>query len=309
MCGLFGFLHYGEGDIKNLSSITNALAEESAVRGTDATGIAYNLKGKLHIDKNSKSAHDITFKHSDKIVALIGYTRHSTQGSEKSNFNNHPFYGRCENTKFALAHNGVLINDKELKRKYKLPKTKIETDSYVAVQMIENAKKLDFDSLKFMAESVEGSFNFSIIDSRNSLWLIKGDNPLHILNFPKEKMYVYASTEEILWRALIETEMFESIKLGSYEQVKIGGGDILRISADGELEYAKFNYTDYSRFGYCNWWNYGTGYGADKEYNNIYIEDLKSIAAYQGILPEDIDFMLSQGFTVDEIEEYLYCCG
>ena len=102
--------------------------------------------------------------------------------------------------------------------------------------------------------------------------------------------------------------MFESIKSGSYEQVKISGGDILRISADGELEYAKFNYTDYSGFGYCNWWNYGTGYGADKEYNNIYIEDLKSIAAYQGILPEDIDFMLSQGFTVDEIEEYLYCC-
>ena len=91
------------------------------------------------------------------------------------------------------------------------------------------------------------------IDSRNSLWLIKGDNPLHILNFPKEKMYVYASTEEILWRALIETEIFESIKTGNYEQIKIGGGDILRISADGELEYAKFNYTDYSGFGYCNW--------------------------------------------------------
>lgn len=103
MCGLFGFLHYGEGDIKNLSDITNALAEESAVRGTDATGIAYNLKGKLHIDKNSKSAYDMIFKHSDKIVALIGHTRHSTQGSEKSNFNNHPFYGRCENTKFALC--------------------------------------------------------------------------------------------------------------------------------------------------------------------------------------------------------------
>ena len=308
MCGLFGFLHYGEGDIKNLSSITNALAEKLAARGTDATVVEYNLKVKMNIYKNSKSAYDITFKHSDKIVALIGHTRHSTQGSEKSNFNNHPFYGRCENTKFALAHNGVLINDKELKRKYQLPETKIETDSYVAVQMIESAKKLDFDSLKFMAESVEGSFNFSIIDSRNSLWLIKGDNPLHIPNFPKEKIYIYASTEEILWKALIETDMFIGIKDNNYEQVKISDGDILRISADGELEYAKFNYTDYSGFGYCNWWNYGTGYGADKEYNNIYIEDLKSIAAYQGILPEDIDFMLSQGFTVDEIEEYLYCC-
>ena len=308
MCGLFGFLHYGENDIKNLSSITNALAEESAVRGTDATGIAYNLKGKLHIDKSSKSAYDMTFKHNDKIRALIGHTRHSTQGSEKSNFNNHPFYGRCQNTKFAFTHNGVLINDKELKRKYKLPKTKIETDSYVAVQMIESVKKLDFDSVKFMAERVEGSFSFSILDAYNNLWLIKGDNPLHILKLPKEKIYVYASTEEILWRALIETELFGSIKSGSYEQVKISGGDILRILADGELEYAKFNYTDYSEFSYCNWWNYGTDYDTDKKYNNIYIEDLKSIAAYQGILPEDIDVLLAQGFTIDEIEEYIYCC-
>lgn len=56
MCGLFGFLHYGRNKIKNLSYITNVLAEEAAARGTDATGIAYNLKGKLCIDKNSKSA-------------------------------------------------------------------------------------------------------------------------------------------------------------------------------------------------------------------------------------------------------------
>ena len=45
MCGLFGFLHYGRNKIKDLSCITNVLAEEAAVRGTDATGIAYNLKG------------------------------------------------------------------------------------------------------------------------------------------------------------------------------------------------------------------------------------------------------------------------
>ena len=57
MCGLFGFLHYGRNKIKDLSNMTNVLAEEAAVRGTDATGIAYNLKGKLCIDKNSKSVY------------------------------------------------------------------------------------------------------------------------------------------------------------------------------------------------------------------------------------------------------------
>lgn len=76
MCGLYGFLHYGNNKIKYLSNITNALAEEAAIRGTDATGIAFNDKGRLSILKESKSAYKLNFKHSDNITALIGHTRH-----------------------------------------------------------------------------------------------------------------------------------------------------------------------------------------------------------------------------------------
>jgi hypothetical protein len=36
-----------------------------------------------------------------------------------------------------------------------------------------------------------------------------------------------------------------------------------------------------------------------------YIEDLKSVAAYYGIWPEDIDEMLADGVTPEEIEELL----
>ena len=41
MCGLYGFFNYSRQDIKNLSALTNCLAEQAAIRGTDATGIAY----------------------------------------------------------------------------------------------------------------------------------------------------------------------------------------------------------------------------------------------------------------------------
>ena len=40
MCGLYGVLSYGN-KVKDMAEITEALAVESAVRGTDATGIAY----------------------------------------------------------------------------------------------------------------------------------------------------------------------------------------------------------------------------------------------------------------------------
>ena len=56
MCGLFGFLRYGE-PIKGLATVTNSLAEQSAVRGTDATGIAFNEGGKMRIFKDGKSAY------------------------------------------------------------------------------------------------------------------------------------------------------------------------------------------------------------------------------------------------------------
>ena len=49
---------------------------------------------------------------------------------------------------FALARNGVLYNDKELRGEKKLPATKIETDSYVAVQLLEQQRKLNFSTIR-----------------------------------------------------------------------------------------------------------------------------------------------------------------
>ena len=51
MCGLFGFLHYGNNEIKNLKNITEALSVEAVQRGTDATGVAFNDGGKINIMK------------------------------------------------------------------------------------------------------------------------------------------------------------------------------------------------------------------------------------------------------------------
>ena len=58
----------------------------------------------------------------------------------------------------------------------------------------------------------------------------------------------------------------------------------------------------YYSFFRCNWWDYDLG--NDK----TYIEDLKSVAVYQGYSPEDVDELLNNGFTPEEVEEYLYCC-
>lgn len=68
----------------------------------------------------------------------MGHTRMTTQGSEEKNYNP-PFLGCAGDLRFTLAHNGILHNDRMLRRSLKLPHTKIETDSYATVQLIERS--------------------------------------------------------------------------------------------------------------------------------------------------------------------------
>lgn len=244
---------------------------------------------------NRNSEH-IYCKHDGSAVCVTGHTRHATHGDKKKNYNNHPFAGACKNLKFALSHNGVLINDADLKKQYHLPKTKIATDSYIAVQLLEKKKQLNVDSVKFMAENISGSFAFSILDSSDTLWLIRGDSPLSLVHLPKYRPYVYASTDEILYKSLVDTKLFNEIKTGSFEEITVRSGDILRILPNGKFLTDKFSYTDYSDF---HWWDYSL--------KDDYIEELKSVAAYQGYSPEVVDTLLAEGFMPEEIEDYIYC--
>ena len=104
-----------------------------------------------------------------------------------------------------------------------------------------------------------------------------------------------------MWKALVETDLFQELKDGAYESIKITDGDILNILPDGTLVYDKFDFIDYSYYGRCNWWDYVIS----DDYS--YISELKSAAAYQGYTAEEIDELLSEGFTPEEIEEMIYC--
>lgn len=307
MCGLFGFTKYGNEEIKGLSELTNSLSEQSAVRGTDATGVAFNNNGNLKIYKDSKSAYRMDFKHPDDIGTLTGHTRHMTVGNPKNNRNNHPFKGNCKNLNFALCHNGVLSNDKSLRKELNLPKTKIETDSYIAVQLLESQSRLNFESIKYMSEKTEGSFSYTILDEKNNLYLVKGDSPLSILHIPKQRIYVYASTDAILYKALVDSPLFSALKKGEYEMIEINEGDILKIDPDGNIEKQTF---EYSRYYGGNWWDCSCYYCStvinDNSGNDEYIENLKSIALYQGIDSSVIDELINNGFSLQEIEDYIY---
>ena len=51
-----------------------------------------------------------------------------------------------------------------------------------------------------MAEKVEGSFVFTVLDKDNSIWFVVGDNPLCVMFY--DGFLLYASTQEILCKAI-----------------------------------------------------------------------------------------------------------
>lgn len=308
MCCLFGLIDYGHslsGRQKN--RMLSVLASACEVRGTDATGIAYNVGGTLHIYKRPVPAHCLRFRVPEAARVILGHTRMTTQGSAKRNYNNHPFLGMGGNDVFALAHNGVLHNDQSLRSRLHLPRTKIETDSYIAVQLIEQKKALNFDSLKYMAEQVEGSFTFTVLDRRDRLYIVKGDNPLCLYHIPSLEIYLYASTEEILRRAVARMGLEEC----RTSRVSVGCGEILRLDRDGTLIRSGFD--DYRLL--TSWQDALWGIPQQSHWEGLraspgsgdYLEEVKSVAAAFGYAPEEIDRLAKLGFSAEELEEFLYC--
>lgn len=310
MCCLFGFHDYGHKlSRKQRSRLLTQLSVACEDRGTDATGIAYNFDAKQMIYKRPLPAHLMWYRVPAAATAVMGHTRMTTQGSETYNGNNHPFRGQVENQSFSLAHNGVLFNDKQLQRQFQFPKTAIETDSYVAVQLLEQYGEVSFRSLQYMAEQLEGSFTITVLTDRDELFFVKGNNPMCIYHYPEVGIYIYASTEEILkkglWRAMVP--------LGKMERIKTFSGEILRIDACGKITRSQFDDQNLYMMLPRHWaWPdrepkarpYELDAG-DEEAE--YIADLKSVAIFHGLFPEDIDALLADGMDPMEIEELLYC--
>ena len=304
MCCLFGFVDYASSlSVKQKSRLTRELSIAAEARGTDATGVAYNTSRGLQIYKRPLAAHRLHLRIPAEAHVVMGHTRMTTQGSAKKNYNNHPFLGCVKGKSFALAHNGVLWNDLELRHTKHLPRTKVQTDSYIAIQLIEQQKVLNLSSLKCMAEQVEGSFSFSVLSEQDDLWLVKGDNPLTVVHFPKVGVYAYASTSEILNKALARCGNW----LGRGEKVDIAMGDIVKIDSRGHITHGTF---DVSKFYRSSWGYWDTPlYPKAPHSEEEHLALLKSIAKAFGFTGEMIDRLLDQGFTTMEIEELLYDGG
>ena len=294
MCAIYGFVNYknwvsGE----KLKQLVKSLSVRSEERGTDASGIAYVRDGEIVIYKKPGPAHDNDFYFPPDTKILTGHNRMTTHGNAEFNCNNHPFEGKTADGHFALCHNGILYNYSYVKMAEKLPETKIETDTYVAVQLIEKYGSLNFSTVAQMCETLEELFLFTILGDDNSLYIAKGGNPICLLHFERLGLYLYTSTgsimKEVLKGSFLEKEPFT--------QIEVEDGDIFRIDSNGMIEKSHFDfqksYRGYSRYSFGN-------------YDYDFYEQLYQAAEMWGVSREEVDMLFELGYDEDEMSSMIY---
>lgn len=310
MCAIFGVLDFqGKLTPAQRGALFRELANAAQIRGTDASGVAFVQNGAVQIQKAPRPACKMRWRIAPEARYLMGHTRMTTQGSERKNFNNHPFSGKAGGQSFALAHNGVLYNDLTLRQTCRLPTTKIQTDSYVAVQLLEQSGRISAESLKWMAEALEGSFTITVLDDANTLYFVRGNNPLTIRLFPNLECYLYASTDEIMDIALAGLGLSKLSQIA----IPIRQGDIMAVDAAGKRTVSRF---DDSRL--CpQWYFYDWGCydvrTSSKEPDD-YTEAVLAYGQRHGVPERELRLLLDAEYDALDLEELIFddefraCC-
>jgi len=210
MCGICGVVHLRRNEFpKCMQERAIKLLKEIESRGKSAFGIyVYNPKFNLYVREERsdiighlfkiKGSVSSFFKDKEGKIDLkdssifLAHTRAPTNGSPDDNENNHPF-----NTKdFILAHNGVIGNHEELKKKYGLEYDS-ECDSAIIIHLIQHFYDLTHDvveSIRRTAEELSGSYACWLFHKETSdVYLFRHSNPIYYFVDKRNKCIVFAS--------------------------------------------------------------------------------------------------------------------
>ena len=309
MCGLFGmFDHQNVLSSRQRIKAVNILARASQIRGSDATGIAYLDHGTLAVYKRGMAANRITFKLPKESNIVLGHTRAATQGSSRINRNNHPFWGHADGVKFAVTHKGVITNDHELREENHLPVTAIQTDSYVVAQLLEKEGAISLQSLKKVAEQLQGSFTLVAMDDRGNLFFAKGNSPLTLVRFATG-LYLYTSTAEIMSQAICQL----GLQNAACEKINLESGEMLMIDCYGQIVREIFDDSRLYQFRMLcddSYWrllnHYQKKNTVKEDAEDDYSAALRYFANSVGVNSSVVDRLIDLGFDYSEIEELLY---
>lgn len=254
MCGIFG-ISIGKNlniNRKLLKAIVDSLFKLSESRGKEAAGIAISSKNDINVYKQPTSASimlrskeykqifDTDFKKNADFrqpMTIIGHSRLVTSGAQQINENNQPVI----KDGIVGIHNGIIVNDEELWKKFPSLERKYEVDTEVMLHLIRyfyNYQKSLIPAVQDSFKLIKGAASIALLfDDINNLLLATNNGSLYVCTNTNDNICIFASERYIL-KTLIKKQRLERI-LGDYEisQVKPGTGYLININ---NLDIKKF---------------------------------------------------------------------
>lgn len=170
MCGIIGYIGY-----RNVIPILIEGLYRLEYRGYDSAGVALLSDGRIKVVKTAGKIRDLEnlIKGEDLLGSIgIGHTRWATHGSP-NDVNAHPHVDVTG--RFALVHNGIIENYKEIKHELQLEGIRFssETDTEVIVQLISKYYSNSLEEAVAKAlKRLDGSYAIAVISTEEPRKLV-----------------------------------------------------------------------------------------------------------------------------------------
>jgi len=246
-CGVFGIFSKNECS-EHIYYGLSALQH----RGQESCGIAMCTEGDIEVVKGMGMVSKV-FEEENmqdlKGSSGIGHVRYSTAGESKLQ-NAQPFLTRGADTKFALAHNGNLVNfwtlRNDLIAKGRTFSTSTDTEVISKILAVEYVKERDFmQAIKNMTNYLDGSYSLLIL-TPDALYAVRdpfGFRPLMMCELPNG----YAFASEDCAFSTLASKFVRDVKPGEIIRVDKYGMKSERIGKIGRRAHCMFEYVYFSR--------------------------------------------------------------
>jgi 7-cyano-7-deazaguanine synthase len=224
MCSVSGVLILKHENYKEIEAKLIEILKKAEDRGRDSFGVAViQSDGKTKVVKsvgrpslNEEKLKGILDGNS-RVVIANNRAEPTTEYVKDKNYNEiQPFEGE----RYIVTHNGIIANDSELEKKYKVRKQS-KIDSSVIPPILDKAWNGDLEVLKTILQGVKGSFAFIIGDKSdpNTIYVAQNFKPVYMMYDKELGAIFFTSLDEYFSIKPLDSVFVR--KLNPYSIVKV----------------------------------------------------------------------------------------
>lgn len=220
-------------------------------RGQESAGIAVANDNDIAVRKGMGIVPDVfEIDHLETLKggSAIGHVRYSTTGSSTIS-NAQPFVVRHRNKSYAVAHNGNLVNARQLKNELEESGSIFQTtmDSEIFLHLLVKNLKHGFENaLVETVSRLKGAFSFVVLTSKGEIIGIKDPNGFRPLCLGKlNGHYVLAS--ETCALDLIQAELVREIEPGEIVIINKDGIKSIKVPDTPKRSFCIFEFIYFAR--------------------------------------------------------------